>query len=209
MGSSVNRRILRVSVIVIIFLFFMSINIIVDSNVKNTAVDINQFSSYSDLEEESIDASYLQTLYRGYEVPFTDGFPTEEYPESEIPDEEIMIAEINDGIQEVTVDISRSRFSPSIIVLQKGVRAKIKFNAEFLNECNEVIAFPDQGFVLGLYKGQLETEMFDVEGDFIFECWMGMINGYAKVVDDINSVDIETIKNEVIYYEPSEGESCH
>lgn len=209
MDSNTYRVIHRVSVIAIIILASIIVNTVLDSNIKITAADISQESVYQNQRGNSMEESIKQAEYNAGEDYYTSEPAEEEYFASDIPDEEIKIAEIINGIQEVTVNVSEYRFSPSIIVLQKGIKAKMKFNPVFLDECNEIIAFPEQGFVLGLYKGQLETEMLDIERDFIFECWMGMINGYVKVVDDINNIDINVIKNEVIYYEPSGGESCH
>ncbi len=50
-------------------------------------------------------------------------------------------------------------------------------------------------------NGEKEIK-FVPERDFYFSCWMGMINGYVKVVDDIN---IDEIKKEVKEFELPAG----
>ena len=79
----------------------------------------------------------------------------------------------------------------------ESVKVKIKFNPEKLNSCNYAVVFPEYQGSLDLSKGELETPELDVTGDFTFQCWMGMLNGYVKVVDDINKIDLEAIKQEV------------
>ena len=95
-------------------------------------------------------------------------------------------------------------YSPAVVVLQKGVPAKIKFNTEKLNSCNNIVSFPQLQGELNL-QNQTETPLISPEQDFTFECWMGMLHGYVKVVDDINNVNLEDIKDEVNNYKPAAG----
>ncbi|HYE83614.1 MAG TPA: sulfite exporter TauE/SafE family protein [Clostridia bacterium] len=128
-----------------------------------------------------------------------------EFANGNIPTDDIKIAEIKDGVQEVTIDVNDYGYSPAVVVLQRGIKAKIKFNPEKLNSCNNVISFPDYGGQLDLSAGELETPTLDVTEDFTFQCWMGMLNGYVKVVDDINNIDMEAIRKDVEAYEPPAG----
>lgn len=122
-----------------------------------------------------------------------------------IPTDDIKVAEVKDGIQEVTVNVNDYGYSPAVVVLQKGVKVKFKFNPEKLNSCNSIVAFPTYGGQLDLSAGELETPELDVTEDFTFQCGMGMLNGYVKVVDDINNIDIESIKKEVESFVPAAG----
>jgi len=45
-------------------------------------------------------------------------------------------ATINAGVQEVTIAVNNHGYSPAVIVLQKGVKAKIEFDVQQLNSCN-------------------------------------------------------------------------
>ncbi len=49
---------------------------------------------------------------------------------------------------------------------------------------------------------------FTPEKDFAFSCSMGMLNGYVKVVDDLNNVNMDDIKKEVRAYNPPAGPGC-
>ncbi|MCX7922434.1 MAG: sulfite exporter TauE/SafE family protein [Clostridia bacterium] len=129
-----------------------------------------------------------------------------------IPTDDMQIAQVKDGIQEVTIKVNDEGYSPAVVVLQKGVKAKIKFDTEKLNSCNNIVVFPEYRGQLNLDGGKTETPYITPEQDFTFQCWMGMLNGYVKVVDDINNINIEDIKNEVDNYVPvasGSGGGCH
>ncbi|WP_027627887.1 sulfite exporter TauE/SafE family protein [Ruminiclostridium cellobioparum] len=121
-----------------------------------------------------------------------------------IPTDDIQLAKITDNRQEVTVTVNDYGYSPAVVILQKGVPAKIKFNTEQLNSCNNVVVFPEYQGQLDL-QNQKETPLLTPEQDFTFQCWMGMLHGYVKVVDDINNVDMEEVKGEVENYTPPAG----
>lgn len=121
-----------------------------------------------------------------------------------IPTDDIQVAKVKDNQQEVTVTVNDYGYSPAVVVLQKGVKAKIKFNTESLNSCNNVVVFPEYQEQLDL-QSQKETPWMTPEQDFTFQCWMGMLHGYVKVVDDINKVNLDDIKNEVGNYRPAAG----
>ncbi|MHB8063302.1 MAG: urease accessory protein UreH domain-containing protein [Ruminiclostridium sp.] len=121
-----------------------------------------------------------------------------------IPTDEVQVAEVKDNQQEVTVTVNDYGYSPAVVVLQKGVPAIIKFNTEELNSCNNIVSFPELQGELDL-QSQKETPLITPDQDFTFECWMGMLHGYVKVVDDITKVNLEDIKNEVNNYKPAAG----
>lgn len=121
-----------------------------------------------------------------------------------IPTDEIQVAKVSDNQQEVTVTVNDYGYSPAVVVLQKGIPAKIKFNTEQLNSCNNVVVFPEYQGQLDL-QSQKETPLITPEQDFTFQCWMGMLHGYVKVVDDINKVNLDDIKNEINNYTPPAG----
>jgi|GEM_PF-3445894 len=45
---------------------------------------------------------------------------------------------------------------------------------------------------------KIENGAFNPENDFNFICWMGMLNGYIKVVDDINSFNMDIVRERPI-----------
>jgi sulfite exporter TauE/SafE/copper chaperone CopZ len=125
-----------------------------------------------------------------------------------IPTDDIQVASIAGGIQEVTITVNDEGYSPAAVILQRGIKAKIKFNPAKLNSCNYVVTFPEYRGQLDLGQGQTETPALDVTQDFTFQCWMGMLNGYVKVVDNINNIDMSAIKQEIAAYRPAGGGGC-
>lgn len=128
------------------------------------------------------------------------------YENGKIPTDNIQVAQVKDGKQEVTIDVNDQGYTPSVIVLQKGVDFKIKFNPEQLSGCNGTVVFPEYQGQLDISQAdQKETPWLAAEQDFTFQCGMGMLHGYVKVVDDINNVDIDAIKQEVQNYTAPAG----
>ncbi|MBM7583121.1 sulfite exporter TauE/SafE/copper chaperone CopZ [Caldicoprobacter guelmensis] len=121
-----------------------------------------------------------------------------------IPTDELAIGKIRDDVQYVSIDVDDYGFSPAVIVVQKGIKTIWTINGKQLNTCNNVLVFPAYDAQIALREGKNEVQ-FVPEGDFTFSCWMGMLNGYVKVVDDINNIDIDAIKEEVERYRPARG----
>jgi len=44
--------------------------------------------------------------------------------------------------------------------------------------------------------------------DFPFSCWMNMITGYVKVVDDVENMNLDEVKAEVSQYILPAGGGC-
>jgi len=122
----------------------------------------------------------------------------------QIPTDEIGVGEIIDDIQYVEMKVNDYGFSPAVFVLQKGVKTIWTINGEQLNSCNNPLRITDYDTVIKLQDGENPLE-FVPEEDFAFSCWMGMLNGYVKIVDDINNVDFEEVKKEVAAYAAPEG----
>ncbi len=68
-----------------------------------------------------------------------------------------------------------------------------------------IVVFPEFEGQLNLSRGETETPPIEVEQDFTFQCWMGMLHGYVKVIDDLNKVDTDSIKKEIGAYRPAGG----
>ncbi len=132
----------------------------------------------------------------------SDGSKATKFFNGNIPTDQIVLAQIAGGVQNATIIVNDEGYAPAVVVLQRGTKAKIKFNPEKLNGCNYVVQFPEYGGQLDLSAGQLETPELEITQNFTFRCWMGMINGYVKVVDDLNRVDLNAIRNEVKAYRP-------
>ena len=132
-----------------------------------------------------------------------------------IPTDEIAIGEIKDGIQYVSVDVNGDRFSPAVLVMQKGIETKLTFNGIELQLHNSSLTFPEYNAGINLSEGET-TIGLTPEDDFTFICSNGTLYGYVKVVEDINNIDIDEIKAQVENYQPPSfngstggGASCH
>jgi uncharacterized protein len=122
-----------------------------------------------------------------------------------VPVDTIGLPLIRNGNQEVTVDVSSSGYAPAALVLQKGMKAVIKFKVKGLSSCTSRVIFPEYNGGLNLAKGQLETPLIPITADFTFQCSMGMLHGYVKAVDNLAKVDIDRVKAEIGAYRASSG----
>ena len=105
------------------------------------------------------------------------------------------VARITGNEQDVTVSVGGNGYSPAILVLQKGIPAKIKFSVTQLSSCNSTVVFPELNGQLNL-NSQTETPLITPTADFSFQCGMGMLRGYVKVVDDLSKIDLGAIQKE-------------
>lgn len=122
-----------------------------------------------------------------------------------ISEEDIQAAAIKDGQQEVTITVNDQGYSPAIVVLQKGIKAKINFETDELNYCNQYVVFPESQLDLSL---ETSTPWLIPQDDFSFQCGMGMLNGYVRVVDDINQIDREEIIKSIPENASARGGCC-
>ncbi len=128
--------------------------------------------------------------------------------------EKYAVAEVKEGLQELTVTIDETGFSPALLIVQKDIEVKIKFKAESIDEKNNFVVFPEYNGALDLSGGQFETPELIPEEDFTFLSNPGLFPGYVKVVDDLSRIDIDEIKKEAAEYDfnqinPANGASCH
>ena len=78
-----------------------------------------------------------------------------------------------------------------------------------MNGCNNPVTITEYDIEKELVPGDNIIEFTPrEEGNIVYTCWMGMLNGYVKVVDVINKVDLEDIKDEVGSFTPPRGAGC-
>ena len=119
-----------------------------------------------------------------------------------IPTDVIQVARRTEGGQVGEVVVDANGYTPAVIVMQKGVKGKVRFVARSLSSCNYIVSFPEYQGVLDLSQGQRETPFLDISQDFTFKCGMGMLHGYVKVVDDVSKVDLKAVGAEVASLRP-------
>jgi sulfite exporter TauE/SafE/plastocyanin domain-containing protein/copper chaperone CopZ len=98
-------------------------------------------------------------------------------------------AVLKDGVQEIVMTANNNGFTPNAFYVQKGIPVKWIINGEQLNTCNNAIIIPSLNKEFKINKGENIIEFTPGDNDINFSCWMGMINGVIKVVDNIEGVD--------------------
>jgi sulfite exporter TauE/SafE/copper chaperone CopZ/plastocyanin domain-containing protein len=115
------------------------------------------------------------------------------------------VAQIVDGVQIVTTQLSSGRYEP--ITVQKGipVRWTIQAPEGSINGCNNSIIIPKYDKEFKLSVGDNIIEFTPTEsGSVPFSCWMGMIRSRITVVDDINKADVTDSSTSVNYRIPTD-----
>lgn len=113
-----------------------------------------------------------------------------------IPAEEVAIGKIEGGKQYVSIDVNIDRFSPAIVVLQAGIETKWVLNGKELDTNNRTLVFPEYNTRIDLVEGENKLRLTPV-GNFSFQSLTGKLNGYVKVVDDLNKINIDDIKSKI------------
>lgn len=135
-----------------------------------------------------------------------------------IPVDKIAVAKISDGIQEVTVSVEKDRFTPAVIVMERGLEATLNINVPEVRNNNASLMFPD--YNTELFMQEDDNQVFLIpEEDFDFSSNDYSFFAYVKVVDDLDNIDLNAIEQEVETYVPtireitpggySPGASCH
>ncbi len=118
-----------------------------------------------------------------------------------ISTDELAIASIVDGIQTVEITLTEEGFSPAVVVAQQGVETRWIINSR-RTEMEQSILFPYYYSELQVQEGENKISFYP-DQDFDFYTKDGSYYGYVKVVEDINNIDEEEIRQEVSEYQPS------
>jgi sulfite exporter TauE/SafE len=129
----------------------------------------------------------------------------QEDPESlpagyEIPTDAIAVAEIKNGVQYVKIDLEADRFSPAVVVMQKTLDTQWDINNISGRNDISALLFPAYNSVIPIEAGARSLYL-NPAADFDFSTDDFGFYGYVKVVDDIQKIDTEAIKKEVIAFE--------
>ena len=113
---------------------------------------------------------------------------------------------IKDGVQIINMEANGSGYVPNVLYVQKGIPVKWIIDGKQLTSCNNAIVVPSLNKQLKLKSGENIIEFTPGDKDINFSCWMGMIRGVIKVVDNINTVDAS--KPDSSLPPPTTGGSC-
>ena len=117
-----------------------------------------------------------------------------------IPTDALAMATIEGEVQQVTIELTDNGFSPAIVVAKAGVKAEWTINNISTRDGNTTLLVPAYKAQVPMNQGVnplyiLPSLSFDFStGDNAFY-------GYFKVVDDLNALDTEAIKNEVANFQ--------
>jgi sulfite exporter TauE/SafE/copper chaperone CopZ/plastocyanin domain-containing protein len=119
-----------------------------------------------------------------------------------IPTDRLAAAEIReDGrYQAVTIRLSDEGFDPAVIVVQRGVPTVWTINNNSLDPGNSRLIFPAYYTQLDIEQGDNVIQVLP-DDDFDFSTGDNVFYGYVKVVDDLETADMEAIKAEVGNFE--------
>lgn len=98
-------------------------------------------------------------------------------------------ATIQDGVQVINMTADSRGYTPNAVYVQKGIPVKWVIDGKQLNSCNNSIVAQSLNLQWKLKSGENVKEFTPGDKDINFSCWMGMIRGVIKVVDNLGSVD--------------------
>ncbi|EYE88867.1 heavy metal-associated domain-containing protein [Fervidicella metallireducens AeB] len=100
-------------------------------------------------------------------------------------------AVIKDGIQTITITADRLGYNPGVVYVQKSIPVKWIINGKVITSCNNQIIVPSLGIQKNLEDGENIIEFTpEKTGDINYSCWMGMLTGVIRVVDDLSTFDV-------------------
>lgn len=99
-------------------------------------------------------------------------------------------AVLENGVQTVTTVADSRGYLPNLLYVQRGVPVRWVIKGEQINSCNGEIIAPSLNISKRLRSGENVIEFTPNQDDIRFSCWMGMISGRIRVVDDLAAVDI-------------------
>jgi sulfite exporter TauE/SafE/plastocyanin domain-containing protein/copper chaperone CopZ len=113
-------------------------------------------------------------------------------------------AVIENGVQVVRTTADYSGYNPNVIFVQKGIPVKWIVDGKEITSCNNAIIVPSLNIQKNLDNGENVIEFTPTDTkDINFSCWMGMIRGVIKVVDNLETADTSKVVPP-----PSSGGSC-
>jgi sulfite exporter TauE/SafE/plastocyanin domain-containing protein/copper chaperone CopZ len=127
-------------------------------------------------------------------------------PDSTEVSGEIPKAIVENGVQVITTTATARGYTPRVLYVQKNMPVKWIINGDQLTSCNNAIVIPSMDIERKLEAGENIINFDAGDKDINYSCWMGMIGGVIKVVDDINAIDTtkeDTAENPVAPSAPS------
>lgn len=97
---------------------------------------------------------------------------------------------IENGVQVINMTADNNGYTPNAFYVQKGIPVKWIIDGKQLNSCNNAIVVKSLNKQEKIKSGENIIEFTPEGKDINFSCWMGMITGVIKVVDNLDDIDI-------------------
>lgn len=97
-------------------------------------------------------------------------------------------ATIVDGKQTIEITAGTRGYSPKVVYIQKDIPTDFIINGERLTSCNNEINIPSLNIKKKLESGENIISFTPGDSDISYSCWMGMLRGNIKVVDDLSEI---------------------
>lgn len=120
------------------------------------------------------------------------GLPFTQYTSQNIAAAAIK-AEISDGVQTLKITADQDGYTPNVLFVQKGIPLKLIIDGQQITSCNNELIIPSLNLKKKLHSGENVLEFTPQNDELKFSCWMGMLNGIIKTVDDLASVDMTKV----------------
>jgi sulfite exporter TauE/SafE/copper chaperone CopZ/plastocyanin domain-containing protein len=118
-----------------------------------------------------------------------------------ISTDSVALAEIREGdFQTVTIRLRDEGIEPAVLVMRRGIPAAWTVINDSLDPGNSRLIFPVYHTRIDMKQGNNLIQLMPA-GDFDFSTADNVFYGYVKVVDDLDSVDIEAVKAEAADFE--------
>ncbi|OGO77909.1 MAG: heavy metal transport/detoxification protein [Clostridiales bacterium GWB2_37_7] len=114
-------------------------------------------------------------------------------------------ATLQDGIQVINMTADNNGYTPNTFYVQKGTPVKWVIDGKEMNSCNNALVARDLNLEWKIKKGKNIKEFTPGNKDINFSCWMGMISGVIKVVDNLDTINIS--KTDPAVSSPKDGDS--
>lgn len=108
-------------------------------------------------------------------------------------------AVIDGNIQILNMSANRRGYTPNVLYVQKGIPVEWVINGEQITSCNNAIIAPSINLQQKLASGENIIKFTPTDEDINFSCWMGMIRGVIKVVDNLDEIDDNSSATNSIY----------
>jgi plastocyanin domain-containing protein len=118
----------------------------------------------------------------------------------DIPTENIALAQVTEEVQTVEISLGDDGFEPAIVVVQRQVPVIWDINIESFDPGNSQIIFSAFFTKIKTVQGKNYIQLFPM-ADFDFSTGDNIFFCYVKVVDDINQVDMDAVRAEVVNHE--------